>query len=512
MSKAIGIDLGTTYSAVSVLSETGQPQILLNQDGENLTPSVVFFQDFDGKDEPLVGIQAKNLAASSPEAVVQYVKRQMGNPNWKFDSPSDTVYTAEEISAIILKRLKEGAENALGDKVEDVVITVPAYFDDARRTATKHAGEIAGLNVLRVLNEPTAAALAYGISAEKNETVLVYDLGGGTFDVTLMKIKDGEFDVIATDGDRNLGGFDFDNALSMIIAEKMEEQGAEDIYTDEHFAALLREKSENTKRGLTTVEKTNVFLDYKGKSYKIPITRVEFEEATKSLMNRTEELLDDVVEESGMSWDEIDQVLLIGGSTRMPMVQRKLEEKIGKKIVYSINPDEAVAQGAAIQAALEIASKSESADVSETVRGLAEKLVVSDVTSQALGTLALSNGVKRNTIIIPKNSKVPNKYSEYFSTVVDNQQNVLVEVTQGDDEDPQFVTVIGESTIKLPGDWPAGTVLKVTYHYDVDQTVFVEVHDSDNHLLGTFEVERQANLDKSAVEVASRKIKDLTID
>ena len=283
MSKAIGIDLGTTYSAVSVLSETGQPQILLNQDGENLTPSVVFFQDFDGNDEPLVGIQAKNLAASSPEAVVQYVKRQMGNPNWKFDSPSDTVYTAEEISAIILKRLKEGAENALGDKVEDVVITVPAYFDDARRTATKHAGEIAGLNVLRVLNEPTAAALAYGISAEKNETVLVYDLGGGTFDVTLMKIKDGEFDVIATDGDRNLGGFDFDNALSMIIAEKMEEQGAEDIYTDEHFTALLREKSENTKRGLTTVEKTNVFLDYKGKSYKIPITRVEFEEATKDL-------------------------------------------------------------------------------------------------------------------------------------------------------------------------------------------------------------------------------------
>ncbi|HGJ3054747.1 TPA: Hsp70 family protein [Streptococcus pneumoniae] len=252
MSKAIGIDLGTTYSAVSVLSETGQPQILLNQDGENLTPSVVFFQDFDGKDEPLVGIQAKNLAASRPEAVVQYVKRQMGNPNWKFDSPSDTVYTAEEISAIILKRLKEGAENALGDKVEDVVITVPAYFDDARRTATKHAGEIAGLNVLRVLNEPTAAALAYGISAEKNETVLVYDLGGGTFDVTLMKIKDGEFDVIATDGDRNLGGFDFDNALSMIIAEKMEEQGAEDIYTDEHFTALLREKSENTTQIIHT--------------------------------------------------------------------------------------------------------------------------------------------------------------------------------------------------------------------------------------------------------------------
>ena len=332
MSQAIGIDLGTTYSAVSVLSETGQPTILMNQDGDNLTPSVVFFQSFDGKDEPLVGIQAKNLAASQPENVVQYVKRQIGNPNWKFDSPSDVVYGAEEISAIILKRLKEGAENALGEEIKDAVITVPAYFDDARRTATKHAGEIAGLNVLRVLNEPTAAALAYGISSEKNETVLVYDLGGGTFDVTLMKISNGEFDVIGTDGDRNLGGFDFDNVLSMIIAEKMEAQGAEDIYTDEKITAVLREKAESVKRSLTTVEQTNVFVDYKSKNYKIPVTRSEFEEASKSLMNRTEELLDDVMEESGLAWSEVDRVLLIGGSTRMPMVHKKLEKNLDVKL------------------------------------------------------------------------------------------------------------------------------------------------------------------------------------
>lgn len=332
MSQAIGIDLGTTYSAVSVLSETGQPTILMNQDGDNLTPSVVFFQSFDGKDEPLVGIQAKNLAASQPENVVQYVKRQIGNPNWKFDSPSDVVYGAEEISAIILKRLKEGAENALGEEIKDAVITVPAYFDDARRTATKHAGEIAGLNVLRVLNEPTAAALAYGISSEKNETVLVYDLGGGTFDVTLMKISNGEFDVIGTDGDRNLGGFDFDNVLSMIIAEKMEAQGAEDIYTNEKITAVLREKAESVKRSLTTVEQTNVFVDYKSKNYKIPVTRSEFEEASKSLMNRTEELLDDVMEESGLAWSEVDRVLLIGGSTRMPMVHKKLEKNLDVKL------------------------------------------------------------------------------------------------------------------------------------------------------------------------------------
>ncbi len=509
MSQAIGIDLGTTYSAVSVLSETGQPTILMNQDSDNLTPSVVFFQSFDGKDEPLVGIQAKNLAASQPENVVQYVKRQIGNPNWKFDSPSDVVYGAEEISAIILKRLKEGAENALGKAIKNAVITVPAYFDDARRTATKHAGEIAGLNVLRVLNEPTAAALAYGISSEKNETVLVYDLGGGTFDVTLMKINNGEFDVIGTDGDRNLGGFDFDNALSMIIAEKMEAQGAEDIYTDEKITAVLREKAESVKRSLTTVEQTNVFVDYKGKNYKIPVTRSEFEEASKSLMNRTEELLDDVMEESGLSWSEVDRVLLIGGSTRMPMVHKKLEEKFGRQITYSINPDEAVAQGAAIQAGLEMAKKGES---SEVLRELSSKVNVSDVTSQALGVIALSNGVRKNSVIIPKNAKVPNKYSGMFSTRTDNQENVLVEVTQGDDEDLEFVTIIGESLIKLPGTWPARTPLKVTFHYDVDQTVFVELHDESNNLLGTFEVERQANMNQGELEQASRRIRELTID
>lgn len=239
------------------------------------------------------------------------------------------------------------------------------------------------------------------------------------------------------------------------------------------------------------------------------MTRSEFEEASKSLMNRTEELLDDVMEESGLSWSEVDRVLLIGGSTRMPMVHKKLEEKFGRQITYSINPDEAVAQGAAIQAGLEMAKKGES---SEVLRELSSKVNVSDVTSQALGVIALSNGVRKNSVIIPKNAKVPNKYSGMFSTRTDNQENVLVEVTQGDDEDLEFVTIIGESLIKLPGTWPARTPLKVTFHYDVDQTVFVELHDESNNLLGTFEVERQANMNQGELEQASRRIRELTID
>lgn len=512
MSRAVGIDLGTTYSAVSVMTDTGSTEILVNQDGDKLTPSVVFFQSFDGKDEPLVGVQAKNLAATQPDNVVQFVKRQIGDPNWRFDSLSDISYSAEEISAIILKRLKEGAENALGEEITDAVITVPAYFDDARRTATKQAGKMAGLNVLRVLNEPTAAALAYGLEGNKKEMVLVYDLGGGTFDVTLMKIENGHFDVIATDGDRNLGGFDFDNALALIIGNKMEDQGAEGVINDPDFAGKLREQSEATKRALTTVEKSNVFLDYKGKPYKVTVTRDEFEKETKSLVARTQEILEDVIDDAGVAWTEIDHVLLVGGSTRMPIIKRVLEENLGRNIQYSINPDEAVAAGAAIQAALELSKKDR--NTSEAINQLSDQISISDVTSQALGVIAIdsSNGKEINSIIIPKNAKIPSKHTESFTTSVTNQKYICVKVTQGDDEDPTFVTVIGESTLSLPGNWPKETEVKITFHYDVDQTVFVEVHDKDDNLVGQFEVDRNVNLSQSELITLSKKIEKLNIN
>lgn len=225
MGHVVGIDLGTTYSAVATLGADGVPQILPNAEGESTTPSVVFFQDIDGADEPMVGSMAKHMAGTSPDDVVQFVKRHMGDPNWRFESSSGNSYKAEEVSAIILKKLKQDAELALGEPVTDAVITVPAYFDDARRVATKQAGAIAGLNVMRVLNEPTAAAISYGLDTGKNGTVLVYDLGGGTFDVTILRINDQHFEVVGTDGDRNLGGFDFDNELMKFIADDIVKQG-----------------------------------------------------------------------------------------------------------------------------------------------------------------------------------------------------------------------------------------------------------------------------------------------
>jgi len=344
MSRAVGIDLGTTYSAVAILRDTGEPEVLPNRDGENITPSVVLFQAFDGRDDPLVGTMAKHSAASAPEDVVQFVKRNMGESAWRFNSTSGTAYAAEEVSAIILRRLKEDAELALGEPVTDAVITVPAYFDDARRTATRHAGKIAGLNVLRVLNEPTAAALSFGLDTSAEGTVLVYDLGGGTFDVTLMRISAGEFDVLGTDGDRNLGGFDFDNRLIEYIAAKVEEQGGPDLLDDNAQVVALREKAEMAKRSLTTVATTTVHVSADGRPFRVAVERSEFERITADLVNRTRDLTQHVLEEAGVSWGQVDHVLLVGGSTRMPMIRSLVEKLAGKAADRSVHPDEAVSR------------------------------------------------------------------------------------------------------------------------------------------------------------------------
>ena len=311
MGRAIGIDLGTTYSAVAILQEDGKPSILPNIEGQNITPSVVLFPDAaSGSDEPLVGDMAKHSVATAPLDVVQFVKRQMGDPNWRFESANGHSYTAEEVSAVILKKLKNDAEIALGQPITDAVITVPAYFDDARRTATRQAGQIAGLNVLRVLNEPTAAAMSYGLSQKKNGTVLVYDLGGGTFDVTIMDINDGEFDVLATDGNRNLGGFDFDNRIAEYVFEQIKEQGIErDVRTDDALVAEIREKSEIAKKSLTTVAQATIMLTVDGKHVRIKITRDEFESRTEDLLNTTKELVEDAMESAGKSWSDIDERL-----------------------------------------------------------------------------------------------------------------------------------------------------------------------------------------------------------
>lgn len=515
MGRAIGIDLGTTYSAAAIMQADGKPAILPNSEGQNITPSVVLFPDVgNGYDEPLVGDMAKHSAATSPLDVVQFVKRQMGDPNWRFESTSGSTYTAEEVSAIILKKLKNDAELVLGEPVTDAVITVPAYFDDTRRVATKQAGKIAGLNVLRVLNEPTAAAISYGLNYENNGTVLVYDLGGGTFDVTIMEIKDGSFDVLATDGNRNLGGFDFDNRIANYVMEQLESQGAgSNLSLDDSLVAEIREKSELAKKSLSTVTQANIILSVKGKQYRIKITRDHFEEITRDLLRTTEELVEDVMDVAGKKWSDIDHLLLIGGSTRMPMVRNMVKNISGKQPELNVNPDEAVALGAAIQAFVceqEGTSDSGTALVPTVVNDMV--LSISDVTSQALGVILLNEFDKEeNFVVIPKNSKIPTKGQQHAVTVVDNQSCIYVQVTQGEDRDVRYAVVIGGKEIPIPP-YRKGAPFTVSYAYDIDQTVYVELFDDTTHTtVGTFEIDRSMNLSDETVENAMRRMNDMII-
>ena len=324
MARPIGIDLGTTFSAVATINESGVAEIVRNGDGQTITPSVVLFDN----GEAIVGQQAKLQRAAFPDDVVEFVKRQMGNQFWRFYPTVGDPYTPEGISAIILKRIVSDASQVLGETVQQVVITVPAYFDDAQRKATKDAGEIAGLDVLSVINEPTAAAVSFGVEHDYNGTVLVYDLGGGTFDVTLLKAHDGTFDIIRTDGDRILGGFDFDNVIIEWIKSEFAAQTGATIEGESE--AQLRDRAEQAKHRLSVADQAPIFVSAAGNNQKLILTREKFEEITESLLARTQMLLEDVVEAAGYTFRDIDKVLVVGGSTRMPMVTRMLTSVTGQ--------------------------------------------------------------------------------------------------------------------------------------------------------------------------------------
>lgn len=520
--KVYGIDLGTTNSAIAVY-EKDEARILKNTDGDEITPSVVFFTgvDSNGNDESLVGIQAKNSAATAPEQVVQFVKRFMGYQGdaYNFRAPSGKIYTPEMISALILRKVCQDAEQYVGgDAVKDVVITVPAYFDDARRIATKQAGKIAGLNVLRVINEPTAAAIAFGLDVNQSGKVLVYDLGGGTFDVTIMAINDGNFDVIATGGDSQLGGVNFDQKLMALILRHLNEQGCEIDDEDDALMADIREKAEKTKLQLSNVETSRPVFTINRKTYRIEISREDFEKECEPLMQRTQFLLEEVMNEKMLSWQDIDQLLVVGGSTRMPMVKKLLESLSGKEVTYKVDPDTAVARGAAIFASTLSDRSPEGDNVGSELApfsSITRKLVVSDVTSQSLGVVTVdSNDMNKfvNTIIIPNNTKIPAKRSEIVYTVADNQTQVKVEVTEGNDPELEFVRIIGSSVLSIPP-YPKNSPIEIIYAYDPDQTIYIEVIDKvTDKSLGTFEIDRASNLSDSEVANATGVVGSATVD
>jgi molecular chaperone DnaK len=511
----IGIDLGTTYSAAARVNEAGRPELLVNRDGDRLTPSVVLFSG----EQPIVGTMALRSVATSPLDVVQFVKRSMGDPTWRFETSGGNAYRPEEISAIILKRLKEDAELALGGEVTDAVITVPAYFDDGPRRATMDAGRIAGLNVRRVLNEPTAAALAYGIEREIKGTVLVFDLGGGTFDVTVLAVNGGDFDVLATHGDRNLGGFDFDNLLMRLLDERFRADGGPSLLDDPETESDLREKAEIAKRSLTTVEQTRVLLAAGGVSKVIALTRAEFEDATSSLLSRTRDVAEMVLADAARDWSKVDHVLLAGGSTRMPMVAAMLTAAGAPEPARAVNPDEVVVLGAAVQAHLVEAEAAAGQQEQALLPVLASSVAlprIRDVTSQGLGAIAVRRGGLgaddvENVVIIPANTTIPAKQSQVFETIEDNQTRLKVEVTQGDDDDPAYVRAIGEQTFAIPA-YPAGAPFEVVYAYDIDQTVFIEVHDkTSGRQIGTFRVTNIATMQDAEVVQAADRMRRLDI-
>lgn len=507
MGKVVGIDLGTTYSAVSIVNRYGKPEILSNREGERITPSVVLFEGED----PIVGSIAKRSAVANPFNVIQFVKRQMGDKSWKFRTEDAEAYTPEEISAMILRRLKEDAESLLGEEVHDAVITVPAYFDDAQRKATQDAGRIAGLNVLRIINEPTAAALAYGLDKlTQKQTILVYDLGGGTFDVTIMRLSTKGLRVLATGGAKNLGGFDWDNAIMNYLNEEFKKRGGMDLLDDPMLEQDLREKAEIAKKTLSAREKTTVFLSASGVNASINLTRQTFEQITRHLVKQTEKIMQFVLEDAGLEWRDIDRVLLVGGSTRMRSIPASIERLTGIKPSIDVNPDEVVAMGAAIQGMLLYMKEGKGHDLEGSQNF--PMVEVQDVNSHSLGVVALDeSGEEVNSIVLKKDTVIPARVSGHYTTTVDYQNQLHIQVTEGEDTDLEYVKIVGEGMIDLPA-YPKGSPLEVIFEYDSDGIIHVSVIDSKkNQLIGELDIERTSNLTEEEVQEKQVRVGKLAI-
>ena len=492
MSKTIGIDLGTTFSAVAVM-EGGNPTIIPNSEGERTTPSVVAVNE-DG--ERLIGKPARNQAVLNSENTIQSIKRHMGEDH-KVEMGDDE-YTPQEISAMILQKLKQDAEDYLGDDVDEAVITVPAYFSDEQRQATKDAGKIAGLDVKRIINEPTAASLAYGLDDEEDQTIFVFDFGGGTFDVSILELGDGVFEVEATSGDNNLGGDDIDEILLDHLADTFEDEHGIDLRDDKTSKQRLREAAEEAKielssKGKTTVNLPFITADDDGpKHLNQDISRSEFEQMIKPILDDLRDPCNQAMDDADLTKSDIDEVIFVGGSTRIPSVQSLVKDITGREGNKSVNPDEAVALGAAIQGGI--------------LSGDVDDVLLLDVTPLTLGIETLG-GVM--TEIIPRNTTIPTSKSKVFSTAEDNQTTVSIHVLQG--ERPMAKDNKSLGRFELTGIPPAKKgvpEIEVTFDIDADGIVNVSAEDKGTGKEQSIEIKNTTNLDEDEIEEMRQEAKE----
>jgi molecular chaperone DnaK len=505
-SLAVGIDLGTTFSAVARLDDTGRPITVPNGEGDLTTPSVVLF---DG-DDVIVGKEAVKALATEAEQIADCAKRDLGMR--EYHKPvGGAKYPPEVLQAYILKKLREDASRLTGP-FDKAVVTVPAYFDEVRRKATQDAGYIAGLEVLDIINEPTAAAVAFGFQqgflnargeAQAPQKVLVYDLGGGTFDVTLMEIKGTEFTALATDGDVQLGGRDWDQRLADYVVEEFLKahhyDPAFDPRTDPCAAGVLWRECEDAKRALSARKKASVACHFRGESMRVEITREKFQELTRDLLDRTQFTTRQVLRQADLDWGAIDRVLLVGGSSRMPMVVDMLRQTAGKEPDCSVSADEAVAHGAALHAGL-ILAKSE---------GRSPMFKIRNVNSHSLGIVGTDPATKRKrtAVLIPRNTPLPVKARRVFKTQKENQGSVLVQIVEGESPSPDACTPIGACVIRdLPKNLPARSPIDVEFRYAADSRLTVQVKVAGTDRVAQQEITRENSMDREQLDAWRKRV------
>jgi molecular chaperone DnaK len=507
----VGIDLGTTYSSLALIGEDGEPLSVTNNDGHTITPSVVLLGD---EGQVVVGPSFERMSVEDPQRIIEAVKRQMGNKDFHIVYQNKKL-TPEFISALILKKLKQDAEAKIGP-IGNAVITVPYYFNDLRRKATQDAGRIAGLNVIDIINEPTAATLAYAwIKGElgrgasdanvKEKTILVYDLGGGTFDVTVVRYTPTNFKVLATDGDVMLGGLDWSRRIVDHVCEQFQRKYDEDPRDDPETLLQFTQECEQAKRDLSSKAQVNVGVYYKGKSLNVALTRGDFERMTSDLLQRTRDTTELVMEQAGIKPQELDEVVLVGGSTYMPVVEKMLVEICKRKPSRDVKPEEAVALGAAIHAAiLEAKATKGKSRLGMAIVNRLRSVVTSDVNSHSLGVKISdpnNRARKINHIMIPKNTQIPYSVSQKFVTNTASQQTIHVNILEGDAIDPSACTLIGDFRIvNLPPNLPAGSPVEVTYSYDANGRIQATARDLVGNREAMTEIVRDSGINSEEVD------------